>query len=287
MTDRSLVETGAPTLHARVESWECDFNGHWNTRFYCRAVQAAAEVASLAGSDRAFDPAAPSAARRSLRFHRELRTGDALEVRSFAATGFEGAGAAHLVVHDGRVCATALDFGGPANDALPPLPAALASLVAPRSLPEAKIAPWTAQPGRDGTIELGRISPDDREASGCLTFEASARRTGPAAQHLGARLGFSTDFSRQSGVGRMLVEMRYERLGRCAPDEMLRATSRLAAAAAKSYVTQHLITARDGAPLARFDLCLLAVDLATRRATDLPAFLAAQAAAPPASEAGR
>jgi hypothetical protein len=27
---------GVPTLHTRVESWECDFNGHWNTRHYAQ-----------------------------------------------------------------------------------------------------------------------------------------------------------------------------------------------------------------------------------------------------------
>jgi acyl-CoA thioesterase FadM len=37
---------GRATFHTRVESWECDFNGHWNTRYYGRAFQAAAEVAA-------------------------------------------------------------------------------------------------------------------------------------------------------------------------------------------------------------------------------------------------
>ncbi|MBL8589251.1 MAG: hypothetical protein JNK46_12035, partial [Methylobacteriaceae bacterium] len=278
MTVASLLDAGVPTLHARVESWECDFNGHWNTRFYCRAVQWAAEVASVAGSERPFDASARPAPQRCLRFHRELRTGDALEVRSFRAAEIGGANVAHVILHDGRICATALDFGGPTNDVLPLLPDALAPLVGPRGLPDAAVAPWTALPGRDGVVELGRVAPDEWEASGHLTFEASARRLGPAAQHLAARLGFSTDFSLRSGVGRMLVEMRFEQLGTCASNELLRATSRLASVAAKSYVTQHLITTRGGAPLARFDLCLLAVDLATRKATALPAHIAAHAA---------
>ena len=284
MTDRNFLGTGAPTLHARVEAWECDFNGHWNTRFYCCATQAASEVASVAGGEDAFDASAPSAARRHLRFHRELRSGDALEVRSFDARGFEGACMAHVIVHDGRLCATALDFDGPTNDRLPPLPAALAPLLTPRGLPESSIAPWSARPGRDGQFELGRVAPEDIESGGGLGFEAAVRRFAPAAQHLSARLGFDADFSRRTGVGRMLVEMRFERLGRCAPNELLRATSRLASVGEKSYVTQHLVATRAGAPLARLDLCILAVDLTTRKATDLPALMAEGAAAPPPAE---
>lgn len=33
---------GAPSFYTRAESWKCDFNDHWNTRFHVRAFQLAA-----------------------------------------------------------------------------------------------------------------------------------------------------------------------------------------------------------------------------------------------------
>jgi hypothetical protein len=33
-----LERLGRATLHSRVERWECDFNDHWNVRFYVRSL---------------------------------------------------------------------------------------------------------------------------------------------------------------------------------------------------------------------------------------------------------
>lgn len=46
------------TFHTRVVAWECDVNGHWNTRFHGLAFQSAAEVLAALTGD-------PAAARRS------------------------------------------------------------------------------------------------------------------------------------------------------------------------------------------------------------------------------
>lgn len=71
----------------------------------------------------------------------------------------------------------------------------------------------------------------------------------------------------------MLAELRYTRLGGCRPGTFLRGASRITAATGKSYVTQHLIHAHDGTPVALFELATLAVDMTARRATALPGFV--------------
>lgn len=56
-------EGSVATLHSRIESWECDYNGHWNARFYGRSLQLAAEGIATAsrgakpGRDHASDAA--------------------------------------------------------------------------------------------------------------------------------------------------------------------------------------------------------------------------------------
>ena len=111
---------GVPTLHTRVESWECDFNGHWNTRYYARSIEAATAVAAALAGHAATDGSRRLT--RHMRFHSELRSGDAVEVRSFRTTDETGAAAiAHAVIEGGRIAATALDTGADYGDRLPAL----------------------------------------------------------------------------------------------------------------------------------------------------------------------
>ena len=68
----------------------------------------------------------------------------------------------------------------------------------------------------------------------------------------------------------MLVELRYRSFDVCEPGSCVRAASRLLAVQGKSYTAAHLIFSHSGRALALFELCTLAVDMTTRRATDLP-----------------
>ncbi len=267
-----LTRVGTPTFHTRVEAWETDFNGHWNTRFYCRSIQRAAEVAAALGGDT--DPDGGITQRRHMRFHRELRTGDAVEVRSFDVAGQGEPATAHLLIHDGRVSATALDFGGRRNPALSAIPGELLAITLPRGVTGAG-APWADDAGRDSVVELGRPRADESEGTGWLAFDANLVRLATSSHHLLANLGFTADFSRRSGVGRMMVEMRFERLARLEPPGFLRGRSHLASTAAKSFITRHRICTHAGVDLARIEICTLAVDLETRKATELPAFMKA------------
>lgn len=43
--DRS--KAGRPTYYARAENWECDYDIHWNIRFYGRSFQCVSETVTL------------------------------------------------------------------------------------------------------------------------------------------------------------------------------------------------------------------------------------------------
>lgn len=266
---------GHPTFHGRVESWECDFNGHWNTRFYCRSFQTAAEVAA-AINGRA-DPDGVAVTHRHMRFHRELLCNDSFTIDSFDHAVEDEPVTTHRMFRDGRLLATATDFGLPRNQSLPPLPDDLRRLSGPRGLPMRGQPPALAGAQM---LELGPALPDEVDAGGGLGFTAAAQRLAVIANHHLTRLGFARDYTIKTNIGRMLAEMRYTRLGPCAPREFLRGTGQIVAASGKSFTTVNLISSHAGAPVAMFETCLLAVNLETRRAVEVPEFVLQAARAP-------
>lgn len=253
---------GLATHHTRVEAWECDFNGHWNTAHYCRAFQAASEGA-FALTGRAPQPHRA----RHLRFHAELRGGEAVTVRSFR---FEGqAAAVHCLLDEtGRIAATALDALDTEDPDLPPLPETLLALALPRGLPE---EPASLPPEPPAVVHLGALSPADITPDGRLSFAAAVRLLAVTSHHHAVGMGFARAFTDGAGIARMLVEMRHVPLGPAAAGQFLRGESLYLGRQGKSFLTAHVLSGPQ--PLARFDLCSLAVDRATRRAAALPAFL--------------
>jgi acyl-CoA thioesterase FadM len=263
------IDGGWPTLHARVEAWECDFNGHWNTRFYCRSFQLAAEVLHALGGDTGPDRFASPP--RHIRFHRELTAGDAIEVRSFRLVdGDTEPTTAHVMRREGEIVATALDHGPPSSGTASPLPPEVARHALPRGLTGPAPAPWQPDPTIDCIVELGPVRREETDEGGSLRFDARAAQLATGSHHHVADLGYTHAFTRSSGIGRMLVELRHVPLGPCGAGEMLRMGSRLVSVGEKSWVSAHLLYTHAGAPVAVFHNCLLAVNMNTRRATKVP-----------------
>ncbi|APX24928.1 MAG: acyl-ACP thioesterase [Rhodobacteraceae bacterium] len=263
MADGDLSTThGTATLHGRAESWECDFNGHWNTRFYCRSFDIAAGVGAALGG-RSSAPVR----QRHIRFHGEMHAADPFEIRSGEIAGDR---TGHVMrTHGGRIAATALD------DVPGTGLGALAETVAAQVLPRGLAAPpaaWRPDPARDVIVELGPVAADEMDGD-ALAFEPCVARLAAASHHHAMSIGYTHDFTQESGIGRMLVEMSYLALGPTAPGTLLRGSSRLTRAQGKSYVTAHLIHDHRGTPVALFELCTLAVDMSARRATTLPDFV--------------
>lgn len=261
----------------RVETWECDHNGHWNTRFYTRAFQYASETAALLGGNG--NPGAATIGSRHIRFHRELLCGDPVLVRSAAIRGGRWDGAVvHWLESDGVLSATALDMPGRANRHLPQVPEEAAASALPRGLVhEAPLTQGAVVAGR--RAPLGILRPGDCDHTGALTFDELFRYVSYASYDHHVSLGYSPQFIAQTGVGRMVVEMRTTWLGQASAGMGIRSNSWLVHAQGKSFSTAHHLETLSGTPIALVELCLVAVDMQSRRATHVPDFLLAQASA--------
>lgn len=268
-------EAGVPTLHTRAEAWECDFNGHWNTRYYCRAFQTAAEVAAML--DGITDRDNVIVEQRQMRFHSEVRGGDPITIRSYDIPDAAGAPVtAHYMSRYGKVVATALDYGLPRRKRLTELLSADAAQALPRGLTGPATAAWEPDAERDSLYELGPVRPEELHGDGTMQFWSSVARMSHASHHHDLGLGFTLELMKEAGVGRMLAELRYTRLGRCTPGDFLSGASRMTSAKGKAFTTAHFLYTHNRAPVAIFDLCTLAVDMRTRRAIALPDFVKAR-----------
>ena len=261
------LESGTPTLHARADAWECDFNGHWNTRYYCRTFQTAAEVgAALHGQQ---DTASVIPSGWHVRFHRELGGGDPIVVRSYQAQG-QGT---HVLTCHGAVSATAIAYGLPEHG-FPPLPVDLAPRVLPRGLTDAFPDPWTPDPSAEGVVELGPVQSGETYSDGTLRIDVAAAKLAIPTHHHAMRIGFTLELAEERGIGRMLVELRYRPIAPCSTGTFLRGVTKTTRVEGKAFTTANMLYGHDGMPVAMFELCTLAVDLNTRRAIDVPDFIA-------------
>jgi acyl-CoA thioesterase FadM len=260
------MRDGLATYHTRVESWECDFNGHWNTKFYTRSFEAASEV--LAAKARQDAPDIPV---RQVRFHRELLNGDAVEIRSFAAVDAEGAPAvAHFMLRGDEVVATCLDLADPLPGFLPLAPGSETQLALPRGVVGPRRTPWKADPATDSIVEVGPTRPGDYDPRGNIGLETLMRFCAVTTHAHAAALGYTLEFTKQTGISRMLVELRLTRFSSCPVGTCLTAASRLIAAGGKSFNTANYLYTQTGEPIVMFELSILAVDMKTRRATAIP-----------------
>lgn len=265
-----VTELGLPTLATRVESWECDFNDHWNARFYARSFQLAAE--RVATRDGRPNPGMGLLAERTVRFHRELFAGAAVEVRSGRlAEGAHAGAVVHLLSGGGRLSATALDLPGTGGGSLPSVGAGAVRLAFPRGA-AAPPDEGERSPGAE-VAETGPARPGELDHTGALCSEEIFRRAALGLHRLLDRLGFTPAFTAETGIGRMAVESRIVPLGPCRVGGFIRVTSRIAAVGRRFLSTRHRLDTDAGETVARVDHDIVAVDLRTRRAVDVPDFL--------------
>jgi acyl-CoA thioesterase FadM len=267
----SPVGFGVATLHTRVESWECDFNAHWNARFYARSFQMAAEtVLALPGTS---DQSASVPLTRFIRFHRELFVGTAVEVRSalIGAGDYRGA-VVHLLSSGNRLSATALDLGGATVSGLPEVEGTGLKIAFPRGLSVREAASW--EDDRHTSIcETGPIRPAHLDHNAELLFEDILRRVAHAIHDHVSALGLDEALLKETGISRMAVESRISRLGWCSVGTPLRVKTRISGIASKSFTVMHLLESHAGQAVAFVEHSLLTVDLKTRRAVEIPHFL--------------
>lgn len=265
---------GRTTLTSRVEAWECDFNGHWNTRFYARAFQEAAERAAiLAGEE---NPGVTALGARHLRFLRELFSGAPVEVSTAVVVGgaFDGA-LVHFLTSEGRLAATAIDRPGVASRALPRIDAVELDASLPRGLGAFDPGSWKLDTVSLPATELGIVRPSDLDHRGAMLFDDLVRRAAYAAHEKVVGMGISPQFMEETGIGRMLVEMRVTFASHPRAGVALCATSTLLSLGRRHIESAYCISSSGGEAVALVELYMLAVDLRQRKVVDFPdAFLA-------------
>lgn len=267
-----LGRLGLATLQSRVESWECDFNDHWNARFYVRSFQLAAEAVTTPPGE--VSKGARLVNRRHVRFHRELLAGDPVEVRSVVVDDGPHQGATvHLLSSDGRLAATAMERLLGVGEPLPRISAKSLELALPRLQSTADTVVATGSVVVKAT--LGPIRPTEVDHTGALLWEDIVRRLSLAAHRHITHLGFTPEFIRQNRINRTSVEMRIERHAEAAVGTCLRARTRLVSVSRKSFSTENQIETDDGVLLASIRQNLIVLDLTTRRAVLTPEFLRA------------
>ena len=267
-----MTEIGRPTYYSRVERWECDYNNHWNARFYGRSFQMAAEA--LATTPGAPGPGGAITPLRHLRFHRELFVSAPVEVRSARLAGGPQDGAVvHLLMSGGEISATALDLTPqPAAD-LPEVTPEEVPLALPRGLGTTPMRDWPDAGAHDVTVPLGPVRPSDLDHTGALLFEQIIRHSSVSSHAQLNHLGFTPEFSNRTGINRMGVEFLVSRGAAPLAGRPLFATSRLQAIKGKSFWAVHRVIDDMGEAVATIEQCLLTVDLNTRKAVAVPEFL--------------
>lgn len=265
----TAAELGHPTLHSRVERWECDFNDHWNARFYARSFQQAADVLAFQANGQIADGL--SVETRHIRYHRELFVGAPVEVRSaWVPKGAFSGALLHLLCSNGQIAATALDRPRFDIAGLPPVTLDEMPQAKPRGLTDASVVAWDRDAPDAVVTETGPIRPADLDHCGQPLYEAIFRNVSISATHHLDRLGLTPDYMKQANITRMAVEARISRVGDWTLGMPLLVKSRLTSVGAKAFATAHRIETADGQLAALFENNVVTVDLATRRARHVP-----------------
>ena len=273
---------GQPTHHTRVQRWECDYNDHWNTCFYGRSFQMAAET--IATPPGGANPGAGVIRSRHMRFHRELFVSAPVTVHSAVLNGeppLDGT-VVHLLTSSGQVAATAIDFPGGATG-LPRVSPEDIPLAMPRGLEPQPPNVWPESGSRETTVALGTVQSTDFDFTGALTFERLIQHGSTASHHQLDSLGFSASFSDKTCITRMAVEHRVTRGMTPPAGTPLWAVSRLTHIKGKNFWTTHRIFTNTDKTVALIEQCLVTVDLTVRRAVEAPEFLHAALSRPPRS----
>lgn len=263
-------ELGVATLHTRVECWECDFNGHWNTRYYGRSFQAAAElIAERAGR---VDVAYPDV--RHFRFHRELLVASTIENRSARLVSDDQLNDAvvHWMLCDGEVAATAIDVQTQSVE-LPEVSPEDVAFALPRGVGFAVEPQWPDSMPTSTEVLLGPVRPAVFDHRGHMLYDELLSYASVASNYQMEYFGFTPQYTDQNKISRMAVELRVMRYATPAVGASLRATSRMMVTSPKTFNAHHQVETLDGQRVATMEFCLLTVSTETRRAVPVPQLL--------------
>lgn len=267
------ISDGTETLQTRVESWECDFNGHWNARFYGRSFQQASETIAYRATGT--NPGGRTVSGRLIRYHKELMNGDPVRVRSARVSeGPYQDAIVHALTSGTHLAATAIDLTGSGANLLPAANETVLRFALPRGLdPAEHTGRGRLSDARAAILDLVQFT--DLDHLGYITFDNIIRRSGVAIHVLLDDLGFTRAFTAKTGISRMAVEQ-FVTIGTPCPagTPLYIHTAPLSLGRRSFSLSQSLQTSA-GIEIARIDTSLVSVDLNLRAAVSIPGFIKA------------
>lgn len=275
----NICSAGFLAYHTRVESWDCDYNQHWNARNYSRCFRQAGFVVSSETGH------AGRIATQHIRYHRELMQAAPIEVRTAVLADGDCAGALlHMLSSEGRLSATALEWPGASAADLPRLNAADAVLALPKGL---KPDTPTPEPHLDlvgrRVTEHAFVQPNEIDHTGSLAFEHLMSRIAVSTSRLLFDLGSTPEYGRQHALSQMSLESRLTRFGHIPTGTRLRSLDTVVEIGRKTLTLLHNFIAPDGAEVARAEQVIAYVDMRIRRTVEVPDFMHEAAAVLPPS----
>ena len=265
------------TLRSLVNTWECDENAHMNIQFYFVHFDTAARhFLALAGLDEAM--LGPRRVRH-VRYHSELRAAELIVIRSaIAPDGPHPVTIVHEMIEpvSGRLSATAIDGYEGSGLAMPPaFFTPLPDVAAPRSF---KAAPVTAAPTTEALVAAGgvvafrgAIHPRHCDAAGEVLDQTYISAFNDGVSHAWEAGGIETRWLRESGYGRVALELKLSRVASLRQGELIHMVSCCAKVERKAFsFRHHLFETHSGRLVAVGEATGIVMDLATRKSVILP-----------------
>ncbi len=275
--------TIAETLYSFVNRWECDENDHLNVQYYfSRFEEADRQFQLISGLNEALVGARRV---RHVRYHKELRSGDLIVVRS--AIAFDGP---HMLtaVHEmydvttDTLAATAIDGYEPNANSAKALRARfkdhqspMIDDAAPRGIPATpvnnRLTPAAVLAAGAKVCFRSTVLPrhlgidgraDDAFALSCFT---------DGVPHVWQRTPMNQTYLTENGLGRVAVEMKLSWSSPLKAGDVVLVATGITGCNAKTFTMRHhLFEARTNRLAAVCDVVALAMDLNTRRAVEIP-----------------
>ncbi|MBB4304842.1 acyl-CoA thioester hydrolase [Rhodobium orientis] len=268
------------TVRSVVNTWECDENAHMNVQFYFAQFDTAGRRFA-AETDLSEARTGPRLVRH-VRYHKEMRAAETLVVTSAVVDGGPHPLTVMHEMHDpvtGRLAATALDGfavhpGGAAG--LPTV--ADFDTASPRSFaaaPHPAGATSEALLARGGSVTFrGAIHPRQADVKGKALDQTYISCVTDGAPHAWEHGGLKARWLAEQGFGRVAIEMKLTVFdGLCAGDLVHMVTVFTGASRKTFTFTHYLFESRTDRLAAVTETAGLAMDLSTRKAVELPAFV--------------
>lgn len=277
------------TFRGSVNTWECDEVGHMNVQFYVARASDAAfylrHALGLSPSRVRAEGRAMVALEEHIRFHRELRAGDIMNMRSRpvelrdrtmvsfhelfnSASGETAATVVALSGHFDLESRKLIPWPEEARAAAAPFAGPLPSHAEPRSVPREKRLPAKRLEDTTDFIEIyrGAVMPWECDDFGHMNSRFYMARFSDGAGHLWQAIGFDKRSMLERRRGTVVLELRLNYLREVRSGTMLVAKSTLTRVEGRTLTFVHyMFDAETGEAVATGEVIAIMLDLDARK----------------------